>query len=149
MFKAILCVRLTLITKSKVIKMMNWLRNFMRGRAGIDALSMTLIVLALILSLFAPRFGIPPIIFLILIVIAYYRALSKKIYKRSDENVKFLKAVSPITNMFKKIKRKIVGRKHYKYFKCDNCRQKIRVPRGKGKIKVKCPNCGEVMIKKT
>ena len=32
--------------------------------------------------------------------------------------------------------------KEHRYFKCPNCGQYLRVPRGKGKITVNCRNCG-------
>lgn len=40
-------------------------------------------------------------------------------------------------------------RKQFKFFKCPACRQKIRVPRGKGRIEITCPRCGDRFIKKT
>lgn len=39
--------------------------------------------------------------------------------------------------------------KTYKYFACPNCSQKIRVPKGHGKIEITCPKCGEKFIKRT
>ena len=128
---------------------MNWLRKFMYGRYGVDALSMTLIVVGFILSLFSRGFKLASSIYLILFILAYIRVFSKNINKRYMENQKFLKAVKPITDMVNKLKRKTKNKKNYKYFKCKNCRQKIRVPRGKGKIKVKCPKCGEETIIKS
>ena len=40
-------------------------------------------------------------------------------------------------------------KKAFKFFKCPACRQKIRVPKGKGKIEITCPRCGDRFIKKT
>ena len=40
-----------------------------------------------------------------------------------------------------RIKNKIEDHKKYKYFKCPHCKQKLRVPRGQGKIEVHCPKC--------
>lgn len=128
---------------------MNWLRKFMYGRYGTDQLSMTLIVISLILSLLAPVFKLPPSIFLVLLFIAYFRVFSKNINKRYRENQKFLETFKPITSRFNKLKRRMKSRKNYKYFRCKNCKQEIRVPKGKGKIRVTCPNCGEKTIKKT
>lgn len=34
--------------------------------------------------------------------------------------------------------------KQYKYFICPQCAQRLRVPRGKGKLRVTCTNCGNV-----
>ena len=65
------------------------------------------------------------------------------------ENQKFLKLVEPITSRFKKFKMRMDGRKDYKYFKCKNCKQEIKVPKGKGTIKVTCPKCGEKTIQKS
>lgn len=35
---------------------------------------------------------------------------------------------------------------NYKYLTCPHCQQAMRVPRGKGKIAVKCPKCKESTI---
>ena len=32
--------------------------------------------------------------------------------------------------------------KQYKYFHCPQCRQQLRVPRGKGRLRVTCTRCG-------
>ncbi|MGO1468468.1 MAG: hypothetical protein ACTHW2_00445 [Tissierella sp.] len=128
---------------------MNWLRKFMYGRYGVDQLSMTLIVISLLLSLFAPLLKLPPIIFLIILVIAYVRVFSKNTRKRYMENQKFLEIFKPVTSRFNKLKKRIKGRKKFKYFRCKRCKQEIKVPKGKGKIRVTCPNCGEKIIKKT
>ena len=39
--------------------------------------------------------------------------------------------------------------KQYRYFRCPGCRQVVRVPRGKGKINIRCPKCSRQFIKKT
>ena len=36
-----------------------------------------------------------------------------------------------------------------RYFSCPKCRQMVRVPKGKGKINIRCPKCGEKFMKKT
>ena len=37
----------------------------------------------------------------------------------------------------------------YRYFTCTGCQKKLRVPFGKGRIRVKCPNCGKEFEMKT
>lgn len=34
----------------------------------------------------------------------------------------------------------------YQYFFCSKCRQKLRVPKGKGKIEITCPVCRNQFI---
>ncbi len=40
-------------------------------------------------------------------------------------------------------------KRYYKYFNCPNCNQKVRVPKGKGKIEITCPKCHTSFIRKT
>lgn len=130
---------------------MNWLKKFMTGRYGIDQLSIALVVFAFLISIlfrFYPN-RILSSLYLIIPLFAYYRILSKKIYKRHAENQKFLVYWNPIENKIKNFISRFKNRKYYKYLKCPSCKQKIRVPRGKGKIKIVCPKCKETMIKKT
>ncbi len=39
--------------------------------------------------------------------------------------------------------------KNHKIFQCGKCGQMIRVPKGKGKIAITCPNCKQEFIKRT
>ena len=43
--------------------------------------------------------------------------------------------------IFEKIKFKYTQYRNYKITKCPNCNQKLRLPRGKGKIVVTCKKC--------
>ena len=73
----------------------------------------------------------------ILMGIAIFRCLSRNIYKRYRENLRFLM----LLDRFKD--------KEHRYFICPKCRQPVRVPKGKGKISITCPKCSEKFIKKT
>lgn len=130
---------------------MNWLRKFMAGRYGVDQLSIFLIVVSLITLIISRVFKLNflNIISLVLLVYAYYRAFSKKVYKRSFENTKFLNATYPIRSKFRSLVNKVKGLKEYKYFKCSECNQEVRVPRGKGKIVLTCPKCKNKMTRRT
>jgi len=124
---------------------MNWFRKFMYGRYGGDQLSRALLVLSFILLMLA---GFLPRSLSILSVIAYvptficmYRIFSKNIFKRRQENYKYLKFENSGTKWFKQKLNVIKGSKTHKYFKCPDCKQSLRVPRGSGKISITCPKC--------
>ena len=131
---------------------MNGFRNFFGNRYGIDNLNITLMVTALALSIisrFFPRSVLLPALGILLIVLVFYRALSTKLVVRRAENEKFLDLWYAVRDW--------VRHPHFgggsqggkRCFKCPNCGQKCRVPRGKGMIAITCPRCGQDFVKKT
>ena len=123
--------------------------NFMKDRYGGDVLNNIIIYLSLgfaVVNLFK-KSDILAITSLILFSIAMFRMFSKNKRKRAMEQVKFFNLISPIYSRLLKFSSK--DRKNYKYFKCKNCGQELRIPRGKGKIKVICPHCKHEEIKKS
>ena len=132
----------------------NWLRNigyklrtamqqFMAGRYGTDKLNMAILCAGLAFSLLASF--IPGAVFKLLcttiayafMILAIFRTLSRNIYKRYEENRKFL-------IFFQKVKDK-----DHRYYNCPRCHQQVRVPKGKGKISITCSKCREKFIKTT
>lgn len=130
---------------------MKWLQNFMRGRYGPDQLSLFLLVLYFIITLISTFAGVPIVSYIALLLIfwCWFRILSRKTYKRSAENTKFLRMVYPITSRYHTIKKKFKDRKTHKYYKCPNCKQELRVPKGKGEITITCPKCKTKFDKRT
>lgn len=122
---------------------MNWLRKFMTGRYGGDQLSMALLILSVLLNFSAGLTDIPFLTLLayIPLAIGVFRILSRNTAKRSMENYKFTMLMSPVYKWFKIMGNRIRDAKTHRYFTCPNCRQSLRVPRGKGKIVVICPKC--------
>ncbi|HBE80474.1 MAG TPA: hypothetical protein DDW65_22225 [Firmicutes bacterium] len=122
---------------------MNWFKKFMMGRYGGDQLSVVLILLSAILTLTAD-FAKVPLLALIGYVplgIALFRMLSKNTSKRGMENYKFAIFISPVYSWFHKTGERLGNVKTHRYFTCPNCKQSLRVPRGKGKITITCPKC--------
>jgi predicted RNA-binding Zn-ribbon protein involved in translation (DUF1610 family) len=131
--------------------MRNFLRNFMIGRYGPDHLSIALIVLSFILSLLNAIIGYMPLLLISYITfgLTLYRMLSRNIHRRRAENDKFIRYWWPIRTKIKRVTENIKQRKTHKFFKCPNCKNILRVPRGKGKLYVTCPKCGEKFLRKS
>ena len=129
---------------------MRFLQRFMYGRYGSDQLNLFLLVVYLLcwfLSLFA-RLWILRYVGLVAILLALFRILSRNLDRRRAENAKFLKLVRPVTQWIA-LRRTIHRDKEHCYFKCPNCGQRLRVPRGKGKITVTCRACGNTFQEKS
>lgn len=140
------------------MKMSDRFRNFMRGRYGVDQLSNGLVFLFFILILIGilTRNTIFTWIALIPMILSYYRMFSKNFSKRYNENRIYTNLMSPVYDLLDKIKsffnrkiKRFKTRKEYKYFKCPNCKQELRVPRGRGEITVTCPKCKQSFDRKS
>lgn len=115
----------------------------MRGRYGVDQLNFFLLILGIIILVLTTMFQWPYVywVSIFLIVLCYFRMFSRNTYKRSGENTKYLKLIYPMKMRISSIKKRTKDRKTHKYFKCPNCKQELRVPKGKGNITITCPKC--------
>jgi len=129
----------------------NWLRNFMIGRYGPDHLYIALFVFAVLISIASRIANFSPLLFLsyAILIFAMFRFFSKNIQKRRAENDRFLRFWGPISNKIKRKVQQFKSRKTHKFFTCPACKNTLRVPKGKGKIQITCPKCGERFTKKT
>lgn len=122
----------------------------MNGRYGGDHLGRFLSFAALILLII--NIFVHSLILLIiagiLIGINFFRMFSRDIYRRSEENRKYLNLVYKIKHWFSSMGKQ-AGDKDHAYFRCPKCRKKLRVPKGKGTISIHCPQCGMDFIKRT
>ena len=126
-------------------------RRFFMGRYGMDSLNKLIFIVTLILLAvmwFWPN-RVVGLIFWILLLFGYFRCFSRNISARYAENRKYLQLTAKPRAFFRKRKSRFAQRKIYKFFKCPQCRQQVRVPKGKGKINIKCHACGEQFIKKS
>ena len=160
------------------MRLMDRFRQFMIGRYGSDQLNIALLVLYLILSIVLSFTGSLVVLVLgyVMFFLIFFRMFSKNIPKRYAENQKFMKIYGPIRNKlsggkkssgyygqnpynnpygtsYSTAKKRSHGKpktdKNHKIFQCGKCGQMIRVPKGKGKIAITCPNCKQEFIKRT
>jgi len=121
----------------------NAIQRFMYGRYKSDQLNVFLFVLYLISYLLFLFTQAQPLYWIgtALILWALFRMLSRDLPRRRAENAKFLQVASPVLQWYR-FRRTVRRDKEHRYFKCPNCGQQLRVPRGKGKITVTCRSCG-------
>lgn len=142
-----------------------WFANFMRGRYGMDNLNRFLLIAAVVIlaaDLFI-RWRPLYLLAIFILIFVYCRMFSRNINARYRENQKFLQLTA-------KFRRKgpyggygnqhgngygggsgASGRqkdKTHKVLRCPGCGEKLRVPKGAGKINITCPHCGTKFIKK-
>lgn len=147
------------------------LARFMQGRYGIDEFGRFLTGTTFIILLVELITGwyVLTFVFWAIFILVYYRMFSRDYGKRQQENQKFLTARykfrtkwyqifhkkgntyrnSGTKDGFQKLKREIQQKMQYHIYKCPNCSQKIRIPRGKGKIMVRCPKCNIEFVKRS
>lgn len=136
--------------------MKRWFSNFMTGRYGSDNFGRFLCILSIILLVISIIVGGSTIAGMILwgaalliLIYAYFRMFSRKVNKRFSENYMYLKIRNKITSPFKKAISRSKQKKTHRFFKCPGCKTTVRVPKGKGTIKITCPKCGTKFVKKT
>ena len=131
--------------------------KFMQGRYGVDDLSrftmgvaLVLIILAMFANIFSRTVGSTlDILGVAAIVYAYIRIFSRNIQQRYAENQKFLQMTSKFRFRFNKVKDLMKQRKTHHIYSCPGCGQKIRIPKGKGKIEIECPKCHTKFVKRS
>ena len=130
------------------------LARFMAGRNGNDQLNVFLLIVDVVLLLAATVFAgsigryLYPLV-MILLVYAYFRMLSRNVYRRRQENEKYIRQRLKVSAYLKVRRERWIQRKDYKFFTCPSCHTTLRVPRGQGKIKIVCRKCGNSFLGKS
>ena len=104
-------------------KLRNKFINFMYGRSGPDSLYKATMIWALLIW-------------------GMFRAFSKNIYKRQQENIKFMQLTDKAKRKFNMTKTMLTDKEHC-YKKCSKCKTVLRLPKQKGEHTVQCPKCRE------
>ena len=134
------------------------LRQFMSGRYGVDHLSRFLSVLIcviLVLSLLTRKLwngylsGALSWAAIFLLIWSYWRVFSRNYTARQRENGKYLSVRSRVVSECRLVKDRFRYRREYRFYRCPGCKSVVRVPKGKGKIRITCRRCGYSFEKKT
>ena len=131
--------------------LMNWFRKLMTGRYGSDQLNLALLVLSIFLTLLARITDWLPLVAIsyLPLLFALYRMFSRSIFKRQAENRWFLKYWTPIGQWIRQRITMLRQSKQYRFYRCPSCKMMVRVPRGKGKIEIRCPGCKTAFRRKS
>lgn len=120
-----------------------------KNRYGVDRLSFVLIFTAIALSVISMFFSFSLYIVsyilhaltIALMAVAFFRVFSRNFQARQRELHKYTELEYKVVSFFKRFIRTSDDRRRFKYFRCPKCHQKLRVPRGKGKLRVRCAKC--------
>ena len=117
--------------------------KLLKNRNGMDGLSIVGISISFIITLINMKIQsrfLTFLAFIFMLTFGVFRVWSKDLIARRKENQRFLEVVKPIKGLFTK-KVSIV--------ECENCHKRMRLPKGKGRIKVTCPHCNHIFYYKS
>ena len=123
------------------------LQRFMTGRYGADELGRTLnivVLVSLVVSMFSGLLPVLSVFYwfgIALMIYNCFRMFSKNVSKRYEENQRYLSRRYKAVVKRDQWKKRFAQRDTYRFFKCPGCRQRVRVPKGRGKICITCPKC--------
>lgn len=125
-------------------------QEWMRGRNGADDLGRFSSWLGLVLvfvDIFV-RSGWLGWLGVAAVAYSWWRMSSRKIESRARENEAFMSRLGPLRPWVVSPKAAFAESRTHKHVACPSCGQRVRVPRGKGLIRVTCPRChGKFEIK--
>lgn len=137
------------------------LRKFMVGRYGADELNRFLTICGWVLLLAgfvlsSIQKNATQILGSLMVTLSWalliwsiFRTLSKNTQKRASENYQYFVYKNKVVSWWKQRKTRWQDRKVHRYFRCPQCRTTVRVPKGKGKIRITCPHCKNQFVKKS
>lgn len=119
------------------------MQRFMAGRHGADQLTLALLIAGIALSLLNSLTGF--IVFYLLGLVAYiwgiFRMFSRNEIKRSEENMRWVKFWTEFKTGIKQFFVRMKNIRKFRYFKCPQCKARLRLPRKVGEVTVTCGKC--------
>jgi hypothetical protein len=132
---------------------MPWYKRIFIGRYGVKRLSVVLFSLAglsMIWALVMPvywRYSAPLFAAAVFFLLGLWRCFSKNIERRTQEERVFDMLWGRLQQQWWRLKQKLNVPKrakkdsNYIVIKCPRCKQKLRVPKGKGLVRITCKRC--------
>lgn len=113
------------------------------GSYGSDQLGRAVLYGSILLLFFSFAFGSVPLLYLSIAGYAWeiFRMFSRNREKRQAENALYLQKTEKLRTELRQARVRFRNRKQYKYFKCPQCRTRMRLTRGCGEKNVCCPKC--------
>lgn len=140
-------------------KLLEFLRERLEGwlhdRYGMDELCLLILGVAavtfLVSQLLRQTAGFAVILLLAIFLTAWavFRCFSRNISSRNKERDAYMRVKEEICYQISLRRNTREIRKSFRYFRCKACKTKYRVPKGKGKIQITCPNCKRKTIRRT
>lgn len=132
-------------------KVVSYFNKILYGRYGVDQFATALVISSVALSLLFTftHWVIFYILSTGLLVYAIYRMFSKNFARRQRENLFWKNLSSKGQKASHILVKRTKDFPKYRYYKCMNCKQTIRIPRGKGRVEIRCPRCGYSFRSKT
>ena len=134
--------------KKFLTKLTEKIRRFFYGRNGFDELAKHTLIASIVVCLigaFIPLSLVGLTLSLLswaLMIYAYYRILSKNIYKRVEENKRYVASINMTKTRWQQ-------RKTHRFYRCPKCKTWLRVPKGRGKITITCVKCATKFDKRS
>ncbi|MGI6755115.1 MAG: BRcat domain-containing protein [Atopobiaceae bacterium] len=120
-------------------KITEWLRD----RNGVDVISnisVAVAILVIVINLFVHASTLS-LVAIALLLYAGFRISSRNVNARREEVEHLMVILGPAAAWVKDPKAAMKEAKEYRHLSCPTCGQRVRVPRGKGKVRVTCPKC--------
>ena len=118
---------------------MHWFRRC----NGPDNLGMAILIASLVLTLLTRILGLGVLAILSMGFYAWaiFRMLSHNKAKRMAENRRFTQGWMKLKAELRQAVMRMKNIRKYKYYKCPNCKARLRMPRGIGEKTVTCSQC--------
>ena len=111
------------------------LQRMMMGRNGTDVLGLVSLCTGVVCSLLSsiPKLRWLTLLAFVCLAYAIFRMYSRNVTRRQEENARFV-------GFFRQWRARLTDHDH-RYFRCPQCKTRLRLKRGCGEKHVTCPKC--------